>query len=572
MAPRSAWGVYPKNNSNLKRPVENRPPHRLSRPRPHSGGTRGRATATSREAEARSGGGVRLCRVFWADHLKLEVYSSLSSSAASEATRLAAAQEHVIRRDVLLKNVLAHASTVDVLDPAVVAQIFREADESDAPLFRFVDEGVLASLAEGLGLEGVPAATGASSSSDREALLGPILSWALSSEDIVMPQDFEDMQFSWTFKDQPYVARRAAWRTVVSIDPARSEEARVEAGASLARPPAFGGAPVGREDPFCGNAMTRAAFEIGLEGADRAVLVLDTGAEEDESVEIGPDHLGALRAAVLRYLKAGAGARGWIFDDSSLVGVRRAQGEGVEISFGPLGGGATIVASLAQSSDLRCLLDLLDFVGSHERTLSSFTAAGSLAEYEDLNETAVYGGAVRARKVGGIAKIAASAIVGLALVWAAANRNSSMVKGLLHRAAEARRTFSSAYAEKYQRAKEERRLDLVEQTEVPASSLRRNRAAAAAMASSLKARAESSGCAGVDCGGKELRYQAVLARSGVLKGFSPANVEAIRRWQDVSGKIGFEVEKVKETLRAEEAFVFLVKISEEGGVSVEAWE
>ena len=76
----------------------------------------------------------------------------------------------------------------------------------------------------------------------------------------------------------------------------------------------------------------------------------------------------------------------------------------------------------------------------------------------------------------------------------------------------------------------------------------------------------------MDCGGKELRYQAVLARSGVLKGFSPANVEAIRRWQDVSGKIGFEVEKVKETLRAEEAFVFLVKISEEGGVSVEAWE
>ena len=45
--------------------------------------------------------------------------------------------------------------------------------------------------------------SGASSSSDREALLGPILSWALSSEDIVMPQDFEDMQFSWTFKDQP---------------------------------------------------------------------------------------------------------------------------------------------------------------------------------------------------------------------------------------------------------------------------------------------------------------------------------------------------------------------------------
>ena len=32
------------------------------------------------------------------------------------------------------------------------------------------------------------------------------------------------------------------------------------------------------------------------------------------------------------------------------------------------------------------------------------------------------------------------------------------------------------------------------------------------------------------------------------------------------------MEKVKETLRAEEAFVFLVKISEEGGVSVEAWE
>ena len=48
---------------------------------------------------------VQLARVFWADDVKLEVYSSeVSKETAKVVGSLAAIQEWIIRRDLLLKN------------------------------------------------------------------------------------------------------------------------------------------------------------------------------------------------------------------------------------------------------------------------------------------------------------------------------------------------------------------------------------------------------------------------------------------------------------------------------------
>ncbi|QDZ23097.1 hypothetical protein A3770_09p56150 [Chloropicon primus] len=528
---------------------------------------------------------VQLARVFWADDVKLEVYSSeVSKETAKVVGGLAAIQEWIIRRDLLLKNVLAHASKVGVLEPELVQGIFAEAERSDAPLFRFVDEQVLARVLVGLvettGTEGVgsAAAPGGSEGSKRESLLLPVLSWALGSEDIVQPQEFEDMQFSWTFKDQPYVARRAAWRTVVSVDRGRSEGARRRVAASLAHDLNFEEAEAELslgdagedDDAFSGNAMTGMAFGITLEDAERVVLDLDTGSSEDQSVEIGTDHLRVMKTVLLAFFKSRTKAQNWITCEPPLVRIRQADTSSglAEVVFTSRDGTGEQQV-LAKPSDLQCLLDMLDFVGMHEQTLPCLSMQASC----DLNEQEIYESGARLRSLKAAAKASVSILTALLLGWVALNRTSERVQSNIRKLEVASGTFTTVFVDKYRSRVEKKGLELSKGSEVLGSSLRKNKSTARTLAALLKTSAEGGSKFIKGRGTAALKYQVVMTRSGNLAGLSPVNVEAIAKWKDVSELLLFKPSAADAgALKVGDAFVFLLTIHEDGKVSTEPWD
>lgn len=553
-----------------------------------------------------SSSSVDLARVFWADQAKVEIYSVATSRAADEARLFAATQEWVIRRDVLLKNVLALAAAESVLEADLVRGILADADASDTPLFRFVPLDVLSRVSKGLVATADDGASGADESSmdtSREALVSSILSWALASEKVVQPQEFDDMQFSWTFKDQPYIARRAAWRTVVSVGSSASARAREEIGGSLALDSFPGAPPCDRIDPFCGTAMTTAAFDICLEDATRVVLEVDTSSPDQRAVEIAPGHLGLLKTALLEFFKTGAapaaGTEISVGETDSLSVTLGPTGpsletDEIEIRFAP--GSAEVEAQtlVASPSDLRCLVDLLDFVALHPKTLPHMRVSAPLGGSTisgpsfDLNEGEIYEGTVRWRLFRSAAKVAASVVIALGLAWAGLNRKSPQVQGIHHSS----QAFARTWAERYEGEVQRRQLTGLRETEVPGSSLKENRAATRALAEVLKTSAEKMApslttdgqarARRASAGGAKLRYQVVMARSGEVIGLSPANVPGIRRWRDVSAALGFKPTRstAKASARssssgggAGDRFVFLLTLGEGGGaVAVEPWD
>ena len=207
-----------------------------------------------------SGGGVDLTRVFWVGSVKLVVQENLGRGGDGKdererrerVLRQAFKQEWIVRRDALLRNVVAHAAVEGVLDNAVVLQILAGADNSDTPLFRTISKEVLAQLCKGFGcatdgqleedeeddvepswddedgkvdVENFPAAMARKReekrkySQRRESLLSSLLAWAQRNERnlIVQPDEFRNMNFSWNLMEQPYIARVAPWRTIITV-------------------------------------------------------------------------------------------------------------------------------------------------------------------------------------------------------------------------------------------------------------------------------------------------------------------------------------------------------------------
>jgi len=428
------------------------------------------------------------------------------------------------------------------------------------------------------------------------------LSWALRSEDIVQPQAFEDLQFSWTFKDQPFVARRAAWRTVVSANGPCVETARAKVARSLAH-------NCTSTSDCSGNAMTAAAFEIPISDREETTLALEIAAasadeiaaalrpsssssaessdarnrlQSTQAVAISIPHLRGIQAAVLAFLKSGAREKAMErSDEEGRVTVKSLAAEPglAEVSFAPIsissgGNGEELTSLVVTSADLRALLDMVDFISMHERTLCalSFASLSGMAAFT-LGERELYEGRAKARQVKRYAKIFGWAAFSAALAWALVNRGSPRVQRQLQRLEGARETFTSAFVEKYKSSLREKGLQLPETEDVSATAIRKNKYTVGILKAILKTAAESDAGAMKRKGIKgEMKYQVICNSGGQLLGVSPANTEAIARWKDLVLVRELKAKNVSPGEEGkEDMFVFVVTIHEDGLVDVEPW-
>ena len=523
--------------------------------------------------------------------MKLEFHEDVTRDGArrSETSALAAKQEWIIRRDVLLKNVLSYAAVVGILETKKVNLLLSDADKSDVPLFTFIGIDVLDRLCKGLDLEGAGGGDDNASEGEnleevqvdvenfyeamrkegerresleasRQKLLSSALSWALESDEIVKPQEFEDMQFSWTFKDQPYVARRAAWRTVVSVNARYADEAREQVAPSLAHdlhvPSSVSSAESSSlsssedrmqrqrgdgEDDFSGNAMTSAAFQITLQDADRIVLELDTSATETQSIEIAPDQLKGMKEVLLRFFKSRGEKKNasWITFEQNGTWMKIRQKDPssglTELKFSSRNesgseGGRSI---LAQPSDLHSLLDMCDFVSMHRNTLPRHL---SMRQEEgttfDMNEKAIFNRKAGLRKAKGVAKLVAWGAFAVFSAWIVVNRKSPQVQNYAQSFRGVGVTFNTLFVQNYRSQVQKKNLETSKEPEIPASSMKKNKYTTDILCSLLLSIFDTLDTQKVQSKEK-LCYQVVMSRSGNLLGVSPANTEAIASWKDL---------------------------------------
>ena len=127
---------------------------------------------------------------------------------------------------------------------------------------------------------------------------------------------------------------------------------------------------------------------------------------------------------------------------------------------------------------------------------------------------------------------------------------------------------TTLFIEKYRSLVENNSLEVNAEAEIPGSLRRTNKDTTQALSAMLKAAAERGG---ERIGSKGLSYQVVMTRLGRVAGLSPANVQAITRWKEVSKSLLSHLVQAERSEMAEDHFVFLLTYRGDNTVSVEIW-
>jgi hypothetical protein len=357
------------------------------------------------------------------------------------------------------------------------------------------------------------------------------------------------------------------------------------------------------KDACSGTSTTKAAFEIPLLHADGILLELNTDSEEEQSVHIDLKHLVVMKQTLLTFFKSEDKSSEWIQDpSSSLVSIKQRQEEGSvsrvnEIKFSSYADGAEDVTILAEPAQLHCLLDLVDFVSMHPTTLPllSTEVMDGNKQYLDLNEGEIYRRKIGARNVKRAARMLVSGAFALLFAGLLANRKAVLAQQYVQKMEGFGTTFTSLFVEQYRSSVASKGLEISDQSQVPASSVKENRATVEVLSSILRTATEKGGRVSTNIEGLEshrgtLLYQVVMSRSGHLLGVNPANKDAVSRWKDLilvqelyQETKGYDVgqggikqglgkgQRQKE-LEEEDTFVFELAIHSGGKVDIKPWD